>query len=297
MKLTLKQVNDRYLLETGSYSGVTLEIDGKRVKDVKNGWLDKKPASIKTIEMKSRVTGYGGLTPDEYKRQREALINETDDDGDPLFSSLEAEYAYKKFIQDHPANYEQYEDIQDAEIIEYNITGRMDNPFVVPFRYIGGKEVNEAGAPLYQYQPQPYLMAQDIAKELGLEEVPDVRFGSPDTKGMKWSVSDHSKNDLEYTKINGNYADYKRLPKFYGINSGTWEECENRYNEHYSAIRAMFEYELKKLRAEGKQFDKAKIIEELETISRLVGGIDAKRGSSTQPHSVRNRIREFIEKL
>jgi hypothetical protein len=296
MKATLKKVNDSYLLELDHYPR-TVEVDGKRIKEFKNGWMDHKPKVVSLVETKSRIVSYGLLSVDEYKNRLEELVKEKDDDGYPVFANLDDEYAYKKFLELYPAQYEQYEDVQELEVIEYDITGKTDNRFIIPFRFIGG-EVNKDATILYQYNAQPYKLAQLIASELGLEEVADdtVWSGKSNTKGMKWSCPSHSRSGLEYTKVNGNYAGYEGL-KFYSISCGSYDECLKRYEEHYGVIRTMFEREIKKLKAEGLNYDKAKVLKELESIIALVRKIDAKRNSEIQPHVVSTRLQKFIDKL
>lgn len=295
MKATLKRVNGSYLLEADSYSPVTVEIDGKRVKDFKTGWIPSKPQSVKLVENKRRVLKYGDLSVDEYKAKLEELTKGQDEDG--YFSNIDDEYAYKKFVQDNPAEYEDYEDIQELELVEYDITGKTDNPFIIPYRFIG-KEVSKDGAVLYQYNAQPYKLAQQITTELGLEEVPDKStWGNNDnTKGKKWLCPSHSRDNLRFTKVNGHYAGYDGL-RFYGISAGTYEECLTKYEEHYRVIKDMFLNELRKLNAEGAGYDKAQVITKLEGFMNLVREIDAKRGSKIQPGVVVRRIKEFINEL
>lgn len=295
MKAVLKKVNGSYLLEVNSYSPVTIEVDGKRVKDFKAGWLPIKPQSVKLVENRRRVVRYGALSVDGYEARLKELTKSRDEEG--YFSNIDEEYTFKKFVQDNPAEYEDYEDIQEFELVEYDVTGKTDNPFIIPYRFIG-KEGGEDGAVLYQYNAQPYKLAQQIATELGLEEVPnETSWGNSDnTKGKKWSCPSHSRDNLQFTKVNGHYAGYDGL-RFYGISAGSYEECLKRYNEHYRVIKEMFQNEIRKFDAEGKGYDKAQVLIKLEQFMNLVDQIDAKRGSKIQPNTVARRIKEFINDL
>lgn len=292
MKIYLKKINNEYLIEIEHYAGVTIEVDGKRFLGFKKGWIPQKPNLIQIVENKTRVISYGELKPEDHEVEIEKLIQKKDEDGYPIFENLDQEYAYKKFNENHIAVYEKYEEKTTPEIIEWEITGRMDNEFIIPFRFIGKVEANADNEPLYEYKPNPYKLAQAIAKELKLEEV----YGE-DTSGMKWCVPDHSKKDLQFTKIAGKYADYDSLPRFYNISCGTWNECEKAYNLHYNAIKNMFQKEIKRLNLEGKKYDKAKILERLNFLIGMIRKIDAKIKSDVKPHNVIIEINKLIDDL
>jgi len=292
MKVYLKKINDKYMVETDYYSGVIMEINGKRFSDFKSGWIPQKPKTIKIIEKKTRVISYGNLKPEDYEREIEKLGVIKDEEGYPIFENLEQEYAYKKFCVNHEKVYEEYEEKITPEIMEWEITGRIDNEFITPFRFLGKKDVKD-NETLYEYKPDPYKMAQTIANKLNLEEVSENVWGD-NTQGMKWSIPDHSKKDLQFTKIAGEYADYHSLPKFRGISYGTWEECEKVYNRDYKAIKNMFEWGVAKFKAKGKNFDKAKMIKELESLKSMVNRINPKVKSELKPYFVVNEINKLI---
>ena len=291
MKVYLKKINNEYLVEVEHYSGITTEIDGKRFLDFKKGWIPQKPQIIQIIENKTRTTSYGELKPEDYKIEIEKLIPKKDEDGYPVFDNLDQEYAYKKFNESHKAIYENYEEKTIPEIIEWEIKGRTDNEFIIPFRFIGKIEVKD-NETLYEYKPSPYKMAQAIAKELKLKEV----YGE-NTSGMEWVTPDHSKKDLRFTKIAGKYADFDSLPRFYSVTCGTWNECEKAYKLHYNAIKNMFQKEIKRLNLEGKKYDKAKILEELNLLIGVVRRMDVKVKSDTKPYEVIRKINKLIEDL
>ena len=297
MKVYLKQVNGSWFLEIDSYGIYMVEVDGVRFKDFKEGWLDKKPETIKNIVKKSRITDYGNLKPEPYNLMLNELVTKRDDDGYPVFETLEEEYSYKKFISEHAPIYEKYEDFEDFEIIEVNITGITDNPYIQPYRFIGSKVINkDSNAVLYRYTASPYKMAQIIAKSFGLTEIEDSSWNNDKTKGWHWSCPSHSRDNLEFTKINGNYAEYKGM-KFYSIEYGTYEECLSRYKEYEKNITDMFQKEVIKLQTKGSPIDKSMVIQELQNIKNSVVRIDYRRNSDITPYQISSRIQKFIDTL
>jgi len=291
VKIYLKKINNEYLIETDYYSSITIEIDGKRFLEFNRGWTQQKPKTIKIIEKKTRVIYYGELTPEEYKIEIDKLIPKIDEDGYPVFENLEQEYKYKKFLECHKAVYENFEEKIDPEIIELDITGRTDNEFIIPFRFLGKKEIKDNEI-LYKYEPYPYKIAQKIASDFGFIEI-----AGDNTIGMQWSTPEHSRKDLQYTKIAGRYAGYDSLPKFYGISCGTWKECEETFNKHYNAIKDMFQKEIDRLNMVGKEYDKAKVLDELNLLKNMISKIDAKSKSTIKPWVIVTKINEFIKNL
>jgi hypothetical protein len=290
MKVYLKKINKEYLVETENHYKVTIEIDGKRFLDFKEGWISQKPKTIQIIKKETRVIFYGELTPEDYQVEIDKLIPSKDNYDYPVFDNLDQEYAYKKFQENHKAIYEDYEEKIAPEIIEWDITGRTDNEFIIPFRFIGKAEVKD-NETLYEYTPNPYKMAQEIAKKLKLKEIEDGK-----TNGMEWCVPDHSRDSLRFTNIAGNYANYESLPGFHKT-TGTWNECEEVYNKHYNAIKSMFEKEIKRLNSVGKKYDKAKIMGELELLKNMISKINVKTKSDIKPFEVVSKINKIIENL
>jgi hypothetical protein len=169
-KINLYQVYDSYYLKF-EYP-TTIKVDDKIYKDVTEVYLLHKPQEIKILKTISKVASYGNLTPEQYEEEINKLIKLRDEDGDPIFDNLDDEYKYKKFIQEHPPKYVKETIEIDTEIIEHNITGKTDIPYIKPLRVLKDK-IPEDDLILYRYTPNPYQMAKEIAKELGLEEVND----------------------------------------------------------------------------------------------------------------------------
>jgi hypothetical protein len=136
-------------------------------------------------------------------------------------------------------------------------------------------------------------MAQEVSKQFGFEEVED-RY-SDNTKGMKWSVPNHSKESLEYLKINGHYANSKVYCN--GIAYGTYEECLGAYLKHIDSITDIFQHEKDMMNAVGIPVDKEAVVKRLESLKKRVAKIDAKRNSEEHPNTICANITELINTI
>lgn len=261
-RIILKKINDSYLLEFPFKADI--EIDGKRILDFKEGWLSEKPKTIKLLKTEKKPIKYGKYSPDEFSKKLDSLVSSYDYYGKPIFETLEDEYKYKKLKQENPPEYVEETIKEDLEIVEYDITGRTDNPFIKPFRFVGKEPIKE-GKILYKYEPNPYEMAQSIAKQLGFSEVKGI-MSVMFTKGKKWSVSESHHDTLEFLNINGEYVPKAELPTFYPIYAGTYEECLREYNNQMAKLRKIFEDRKNKIELKGKSFDAYEVVDRLEKI-------------------------------
>lgn len=293
-KVILYKVNGSYILKT-EYGKQNLLVDGKRILSFDEGWIGRRPKEIKRIVKKTRVSRYGDLSIEEYEKKRKEFESKGiyDPDTDKyVFPDLNDKYAYEQFLDTHPTVFEEYEDYEPVEIVEYDITGRLDlEPYIVPYRYIGKEPVKD-GKILYKYIPNPYKMARKIANELGFVEskydnLPEGKF---------WYVPNHSRDTLEFMKINGHYVDYKSLPMFTGVVAGTWNECYAKYKHHYDSIKKLFLIELKRIE-EGKNVDLGKVLDFLYDVKKSLSNIEPKSKSYSTYRSLSNKIDKFIDKL
>lgn len=279
------------------YRGRELKIDGKRFKNFEEGWLPKKPEKIFEVANRSRVIAYGTLSPEKYAAQKAKLEEQrTSAPGSDYttWKSIEDEFAWRKFLDQHPARTEQYEEFLPVEIVEYDITGNTSNPYIIPMRFCGSENDIKDEKILYRYMPNPYEFAKLVGIEFNLEEVEDKTF-LENTKGRKWSLS-KSDTQFKYLKINGNYCSgdgfYLRQ-----VSAGTWNECTAAHEENMNRIRGFFEKAVNLLNAEGKKYDKKLVIDRLETIRRRVLKIDSKARSEERPSQIANFILQIIKEL
>jgi len=299
--MRVKKIIDKYLIESGLYN-TDLEVDGYLIEGIERNesfWTNEEPKEIIKLEKTTRVISYGELTPEEYPEQLEKAKGNYSYDwnSDIKFDSLDDEFVYKKFLEEHKPVIEQYTKRTPIDFTVVEITGRTDNKFITPYRFLR-KENHQVNDSLYEYIPEPMEMAREIANEYGFVEVEDGK----ETKGLYWSVPNHSKDTLRFLKINGLYShsklpQWRNEPKFAGISAGTWEECEKAYKVHVRLIDCVFKEAKTIYLAQGVGIDLAKVTEKLQYFTNLVGRIDAKSRSEVNPRTVQNLILEFKQEL
>lgn len=290
--MTLYKLNDSYLLKHSGYGSNIIEVDGKRFLDFKEGWLAEKPNTIVLISKGRRIKEYGSLSAEEYEKALEGITPEKKDcGGNPIFTP-EERYAYDKFHEAYPPTYEDYEEQSIPAIVEYDITGNLSNEYIVPLRLIGQEPVKDNNV-MYRYYPNIYKMAQEVAKQFGFEEVEDTFRDN--TKGMKWSVPNHSKDTLEYMKLNTHYAKHKVARN--GLMYGTYDECLSAYQAQIESISDIFQHEKDMMNAVGVPVDKETVVKKLENLKHRVAKINTKRSSEEQPHSICASITELINDI
>lgn len=303
MKAFVSQVNDTYFVRICDHFDTrSVMIDGERYDNFTDGQIKKKPLKIQMIRQESYISHYGNdtktedgaLLVEEFKA-KEAELKEKYDEKTGFWESLEDEFEYRKFCEKYPPVVLYRENLVDIEIVYLNYKGVADHPYIHPLRLCGLQVDFKNDELLYRYDPQPVKIAQDIAQSLGFAQVEDNSFAK-NTEGKKWSVPSHS--GLEFIKINDNYATLgNNKPKFYGIEYGTWKECEKRYQEHVGIITEWFSKALRDINAVGVSFDKAMVLKELQNIASQLDRVDVKVKSEVQPRHIRGQIQELIYKI
>lgn len=234
--LKIKKIKDSYLLELPqTYRGYYL-VNGQKVESGKINLIEE-PDSIYLVISGSVPDYYyhtksdSKLSISEYNEQREMLKNKgyyEDYDREILvFDDVADEITYKRFLQEWKLQSKE-EETRTQE--EYEIINLEDspNPYIRSYRTIGkGLE------PLFDYSPHPVAMFKEIATKFGFTEVPDQSFKS-NTAGRYYSIPTHS--GIEYVKMNDKYLfTGGNKITFYGI-TGTYQECEARFNSDYQKI-------------------------------------------------------------
>lgn len=300
LKINVYKVNDKYLMKLDGYGTIPkIKINGIIHEDFKEGYTNKKPLQVYNIVsmreishyINSDSTNHKVMTKEARDKEYEELLKKcksNDDDDDYLWETLEDEYNYRKFIKMWTPVFKESIVNEKVKLVYHDISGNHSNKYITAYRFLGSIKTKDEET-LYQYNPNPYELAQSIAGELGFKEVDDRAYGK-ETKGMKWSVPDHSKSKLQFLKVNGEYTDYKSLGDFHGVVVGTFKECEDVYKSQEQKIRNLFTKELKKLKAKGQAFDKHKVIKELENIRY-------EAGTHKKHFTLRNLINNLIEEL
>jgi hypothetical protein len=245
-RVALYNINGSYMLDLG-YTDMVM-IDGERYNVIDKAWLPNKPTEAYLLRTARRPSCYGELTPSEYEIQSGNLRNGHvvyDSDGCEKWDTLENEFSYRKFVNEHPVTMEEYEEREPIEFLEINISGRTDNKYIKPLRLLGKIQDAKEDECLYSYSPNAYEMAVEIGLELGITAIHDWQMDRqfPNDGKLYFSVPDHSKDDLEFMQINKKYVhhNFKRLTSFRGIAIGKWDECEKAYRDNCNAIRSVFQ--------------------------------------------------------
>lgn len=285
--MILKRINDVYLLVAEGYRESWIEVDGKEYKNFTEGWIAEKPKEIYVLKDETVVVAFGDLTPDEYHACCAKLKGDGYNEEGDSWSDLDREFTYRRFVLNHPAKYEHRRISTRVDPVEIDITGRTDNPYIIPFRFLGNEVTPEVRQP-YLYRPNPFEMAKTIAAEFGLELVEDSNV-----TGWTWSVPEHSRATLEYLKVSGKYSAYKRHLHGFSMMTGAWEECENRYRQHMQNIRDLFAEEVVKMEVVLKS--PAKVISALREIQGQLAPLREKVKAYSVVMRIENQIDEIIK--
>lgn len=93
---------------------------------------------------------YGDLLPDEYNKKREELESkgwyDDDEDHEWMFDNLDDEYAYKKFIRDHPVSYEEKDVEEEVKFGIFHVGQELGELYINPISSVDVVEENK-----YQY--------------------------------------------------------------------------------------------------------------------------------------------------
>lgn len=218
-----------------SYSGSYYEIDGVKFIEAQEVIFQEPPEyswKYTTNKIKDHYeVGGSSITIEEYEKALKEITG--DCQCDPTFSTLEEEYAYKKFLQDHKLVYRD-EVVREPIRLDFQEFGDSKNKYILSYRFIG-KDWDKC---LYRYAPNSVQMAREIATGLGFKEVEDKTWNE-NTKGMFFSIPSHS--GIEYMKVNGTYAcTGNNKIRLGSIHAGTLKECEDAFNKDWKSLERIF---------------------------------------------------------
>lgn len=293
MELIVKQINETYLIDLPGYWYKDIVIDGVRHNNVKGEYiLENKPEKIQYVTKHTVTVSYGALTPSEYDFRCNAILKGDDEDS----LDIEREYQLKRLRADNPPVTEEVERLNDFDLIFYNITGDISNPYITPFRYLGKNPIDKNKI-LYRYTPNLYKLAATVAERFdftGLDAKPFRQ--EPDSTGRFWTCPDHCRDNLRFMKINGKYKFYDQRIQTY-VFDGSYEECLARYKKDLKSIEDAFAIESIILDSAGKNFDKKMLLEALLEIQSKVNQIIPAAKSKVLPSNVGRDITQLLDKI
>lgn len=281
-----------YLVELprGTYQvdGEVLHIEGYQGAEVECDSIDILPISVTEIITHYENATGGTLSADGFNDKRERLLECRDEDG--YWSSLEAEFEYKKLTRDWSAVCRTVTQVGDLLPIEvHEVATDLDCKFIKPI--LSTKDVTK----LYEYDrtaATTHLTEQTFSK-LGMSFDKNASYGT--TSGKKiWSNSNHS--HLEYVVAFGKYLWTKNRQPKKGVIRGTLEECCNTYNQdvNYIETKIKSEYNLHFNRA---NIDLELLVKQIRTIYDGLLEVQSKQKTYSKLRSCKVKMSKLIEDI
>lgn len=285
-----KVAGSYYLKIPHSYSGTYYEIDGTKFIEAQEVIFQEPPEyawKYVTNKLKDHYeVGDSSITIEEYEKALKVITG--DCQCDPVFSTLEEEYAYKKFLQDHKLVYRD-EVVREPIRLDFQEFGDSKNKYIQSHRFIG-RDLEKC---LYQYTPNSVQMAREIATSLGFKEVEDKTWNE-NTKGMFFSIPSHS--GIDYMKVNGQYVQTgNNKIRLGSIHAGTLKECEEAFNKDWRGLERIF-IEQKSLITH-PEFDSQAVFEGLIKIEGRIRSINYKSSSRMEWVSAIRAVEDLKESI
>lgn len=211
---------------------ITTEDDTKF--QIKNELYDKKyqlikyPKSIKQIITTSIVDYYVSTSNDKlrynainYKIELNRLLlnSNLSEDGNIIFTDIDGEYAYKKFVSNWKEVYKQNVEYKDIKIIISDLPV-SEYTEIVPLYQIGGSIDN----PFCDLKTTKTNLLKQICSEL---KIPFYMKDEYIKTGEKYVITCPSHSGLRYVKLNNNYifSNDTYTAKNDIVFSGIYSEC------------------------------------------------------------------------
>lgn len=216
-----------------------------------------------------------------------------DEDGDKDWSSLDDEFAYRKFVAQWKPKYKEETTYSEPLLIDRShIRQDSGNPYIVAGFLTGRSDV-----PLYSYN-RSSAIASMLAKKfesLGMEFKEGLSYGA--TEGKKvWSNSTHS--GLEYVTAFGKYIIGKNLvPKTRGEFKGSFEHLEKIYKEDKQWIEDLIQvgYNLHFRNEGASTVLLGDVYSGLKTCINYVNTLEVKVKSETSKRSALTQLNKLLE--
>ncbi len=277
-------------LPRGTYKidGKVLNIEGYSGAEVECDSIEILPVSVTEIVTHYENSTGDTLSADGFNDKRQKLLECCDEDG--YWSSLEAEFEYKKLTRDWTAVNRKVTQIGDPLPIEvHEVTADLDCKFIKPI--LSTKDVTK----LYEYDRAAATLhlTEQTFSELGMSFDKGVGYGS--TSGKKiWSNANHS--HLEYVVAFGKYLWTKNRQPKKGVIRGTLQECCDTYNQdvNYIETKIKSEYNLHFNRA---NIDLELLVKRIRTIYDGLLEVQSKQKTYSQLRSCKVKMSELIEDI
>lgn len=284
----------RYLIDGEVVNNNTctkIEVKVKNEKDI------REIEETKIVDYYLHVDTKEKITNEEYNSKINQLLEKSYYDYDvdeQIFTTLEDEYAYKKFKSLYKPIYKIIQTFSEPLKVEMK-TYQYDtgNKFIKNCFLNGNSSYD-----LYTYnQHDAWIdIVENCFKELKFEYIPNCDYGHTKDKKV-WGNSTHS--CIRYVTAFGGYVfdDRFNLPnkRIYG----TLEDLKERYKKDYDRIRDVIIRKYNKIYKDidPKKVDYKKVIEELYRIDGIINNIDVKKQSIEKQKGAISRIDKLIQYL
>lgn len=284
----------RYLIDGEVVNNNTctkIEVKVKNEKDI------REIEETKIVDYYLHVDTKEKITNEEYNSKINQLLEKSYYDYDvdeQIFTTLEDEYAYKKFKSLYKPIYKIIQTFSEPLKVEMK-TYQYDtgNKFIKNCFLNGNSSYD-----LYVYnQHDAWIdIVKKCFKELKFEYVPDCDYGYTKDKKV-WGNSTHS--CIRYVTAFGGYVFDDRFNLPNKCIYGTLEDLKERYKKDYDRIRDVIIRKYNKIYKDidPKKVDYKKVIEELYHINGFVNDIDVKKQSIEKQKRTIIRIDKLIQYL
>lgn len=218
-----------------------------------------------------------------------------DEDMHQEWDSLDAEFAYRKFVSFWKPKYKEETTYSEPLLIDRShIRQDSGNPYIVAGFLTGRSDV-----PLYSYN-RSNAVASMLAKKfesLGMEFKEGLSYSQTEGKKL-WSNSTHS--GLEYVTAFGKYIIGKNLvPKTRGEFKGSFEYLENIYKEDKNWIEDLIQvgYNLHFRNEGASTVLLGEVYSGLKTCINYVNTMDVKVKSETSKRSALMQLNKLLESV
>lgn len=284
----------RYLIDGEVVNNNTctkIEVKVKNEKDI------REIEETKIVDYYLHVDTKEKITNEEYNSKINQLLEKSYYDYDvdeQIFTTLEDEYAYKKFKSLYKPIYKIIQTFSEPLKVEMK-TYQYDtgNKFIKNCFLNGNSQYD-----LYVYnQHDAWIdIVEKCFKELKFEYIPNCDYVYTKDKKV-WGNSTHS--CIRYVTAFGGYVFDDRFNLSNKCVYGTLEDLKERYKKDYDRIRDVIIRKYNKIYKDidPKKVDYKKVIEELYRIDGIINNIDVKKQSIEKQKGVISRIDKLIQYL
>lgn len=284
----------RYLIDgevVNNNTHTKIEVKVKNEKDI------REIEETKIVDYYLHVDTKEKITNEEYNSKINQLLEKSYYDYDvdeQIFTTLEDEYAYKKFKSLYKPIYKIIQTFSEPLKVEMKIYQYDTGNKFIKNCFLNGNSSYD----LYVYnQHDAWIdIVEKCFKELKFEYIPNCDYVYTKDKKV-WGNSTHS--CIRYVTAFGGYVFDDRFDSPNRCIYGTLEDLKERYKRDYDRIRDVIIRKYNKIYKDidPKKVDYKKVIEELYRIDGIINNIDVKKQSIEKQKGAIRRIDELIQYL